>query len=214
MTYKPIIGKECTIDEGVIIGYETGRKIAYRGPVIGDYARIRSGTVIYLNVSAGHHLETGHGVVIREETIIGDYLNVWNNTTVDYGCTIGNRVKIHTNVYVAQFTEIEDDVFIGPGVVITNDPHPVCTKCMKGPTIRRGARIGGNATLLPRIVIGENVLIGAGSVVTTDIPPRMVAYGNPAIVRGSVDDLECQFGIVDRPYLDGLDVSARRRNDE
>lgn len=80
---------------------------------------------------------------------------------------------------------------------------------MRGPTIRRGARIGINATLLPHIDIGEGALVGAGSVVTTDIPARTVAYGNPARSMKSVDELPCPFDLVERPYVDGLDVRAR-----
>jgi len=117
-------------------------------------------------------------------------------------------VKIHCNVYVAQFTTIEDDVFLAPGVTIANDPHPICSKCMQGPTIRRGARIGVNVTLLPLITIGENALVGAGSVVTADVPAGMLVAGNPARVIGPVDSLECPFGIV-IPYENGIDVRRR-----
>jgi acetyltransferase-like isoleucine patch superfamily enzyme len=122
---------------------------------------------------------------------------------VDYGCVIGNGVKIHTGVYVAQFTILEDDVFLAPGVIVTNDIHPGCpesSRCMRGPTVRRGAQVGGNVTLLPYIEIGERALIGAGSVVTKDIPPRAVAYGNPARVVGTIDDLDCDTGLVAKPY--------------
>src|SRR5438094_900475 len=123
-------------------------------------------------------------------THIGSQCTLWNNSTIDYGCRIGDRVRIHCNVYVAQFTTIEDDAFLAPGVTIGNDPHPVCTKCMQGPTIRRGARIGLNVTLLPLITIGENALVGAGSVVTIDVPAGMLAVGNPAQIVGPVDSLE------------------------
>lgn len=197
------------IDAGVLLGYRTGRKIEVQDTVIGADARLRSGTVIYTNVKIGDHLETGHNVVIREESEIGDRVSIWNNTTIDYGCRIGNNVKIHTNVYVAQFTTIEDDVFLAPGVTIANDPHPICTLCMEGPTIKRGARIGVNVTLLPRITIGENALVGAGSVVTRDVPPGAVVVGNPARVVKQVDEFECPLGLVDKPYLNGKDVSSR-----
>ena len=204
-----IIGQGAQIDESAILGYITGRKIVIKETTIGDNALIRSNTVIYTNTVIGENLETGHNVVIREENIIGDNFSIWNNSTVDYGCIIGNNVRIHCNVYVAQFTVIEDDVFISPGVTIGNDPHPICTKCMKGPTVKKGARIGINATLSPRITIGEYSLIGAGSVVTKDVPPKSVVYGNPAVVVKSIDDLECPLDIVDKPYVDGRDVRSR-----
>lgn len=188
------------IDAGVILGYRTGRRISDWSLHIGANARLRSGTVLYAGSTIGSGLETGHGVVIREENSIGDNLNIWNNSTIDYGCVIGSSVKIHCNVYVAQFTTIEDEVFLAPGVMIANDPHPLCGQCMQGPTIKRGARIGINVTLLPHITIGEGALIGAGSVVTGDIPAYAVAYGVPARVYKQVHELECLFGLTDGPY--------------
>ena len=202
------LGKDCVIDPVALLGYPTGRAIELRPVRIGDGARIRSGTAIYASVEIGARFETGHNVVIREENRIGDDCAVWNSSTIDYGCVVGHRVKIHCNVYVAQYTILEDDVFLAPGVITANDPHPLCTKCMQGPTIRAGARIGVNATLLPHIVIGENSLVGAGSVVTRDVPPRTVVAGNPARVVGDVDSLECPFEIV-KPYVNGLDVRRR-----
>ena len=203
-----LLGQNCVVDPSALLGYPTGRRIELRPVRIGDGARIRSGTAIYATVEIGARFETGHNVVIREENRIGDDCAVWNNSTIDYGCVLGHRVKIHCNVYVAQYTVIEDDVFLAPGVIIANDPHPLCTKCMQGPTIKAGARIGVNATLLPHLVIGENSLVGAGSVVTRDVPPRAVVVGSPARVVSDVDSLECPFDIV-KPYVDGLDVRRR-----
>jgi acetyltransferase-like isoleucine patch superfamily enzyme len=204
------LGDGCEIDLGAVLGYMAGRPIPDLALTIGSEARIRYGTVIYAGSTIGRGLETGHNVVIREENEIGDDLNIWNGSTIDYGCTIGHRVKIHCNVYVAQYTTLEDDVFLAPGVMIANDPHPLCGLCMRGPTIKRGARIGVNATILSHITIGEYALIGAGSVVTHDIPARSVAYGNPARPVKLVDELTCPFALVDQPYVDGLDVKAQR----
>ena len=122
---------------------------------------------------------------------------------VDYGCVIGNNVKIHCGVYVAQCTVIEGDVFMAPGVVVANDIHPGCSysgRCMKGPTIRKGAQIGVNVTLLPFITVGEGSLVGAGSVVTKDAPSRSVIYGNPARVARNIDSIRCISGLTDKPY--------------
>jgi acetyltransferase-like isoleucine patch superfamily enzyme len=202
------LGKGCRVDSNVILGYIPGRKIELQPVRIGKEACIRSGTVIYASVEIGDYFETGHHVVIREQTRLGHECSIWNNSTVDYGCILGNRVRIHCNVYVAQYTVLEDDVFLAPGVMIANDPHPICTKCMQGPTLRQGARIGVNATIMPHVIIGENALVGAGSLVTRDVPPRTVVVGNPARVIGKVDDLECPFGIV-KPYQGGLDVRHR-----
>ena len=210
LTDLVVLGSGHEIDQGVILGYLTGRRIANVALSIGPSARVRSGTVIYAGSTIGAGLETGHNVIIREENTIGDELNIWNSSTIDYGCAIGDRVKIHCNVYVAQFTTLEDEVFLAPGVTIGNDPHPVCGLCMRGPTIKRGARIGVNVTLLPHITIGEGALIGAGSVVTHDIPAYAVAYGNPARPCKSVDELPCPSDLVERPYINGLDVKTRQ----
>lgn len=197
------LGTGHNIDEDVVLGYSPGRKVISKELVIGKKAKIRSGSVIYLGSKIGHRIETGHNVIIREENRIGNHFSIWNNSVVDYGCRIGNRVKVHSNVYIAQFTTIEDDVFLAPGVIIANDLHPGCRfskKCMRGPTIKKGAKIGINVTLLPFITIGEYSLIGAGSVVTTDIPPYSVAYGNPARVVKSIYELKCLTGLTDKPY--------------
>jgi acetyltransferase-like isoleucine patch superfamily enzyme len=202
------LGPDAVVDPGVLLGYPSGRG-GVTGPTrIGRRARLRAGSVIYAAVEIGDDFETGHHAIVREENRIGSHCTLWNNSTIDYGCVIGDRVRIHCNVYVAQFTTIEADVFLAPGVTIANDPHPICTKCMQGPTIRSGARIGVNATLLPLITIGENALVGAGSVVTTDVPPGMLVAGSPARIVGPVDAVACPFGIV-IPYEHGVDVRRR-----
>ena len=202
------LGAACQIDPDVILGYPPARHIELKPARIGDSARIRSGSVIYASVEIGNGFESGHGVIIREGNRIGNDCAIWNHTTLDYDCVLGDRVRIHCNVYVAQFTVIHDDVFLAPGVSLANDPHPLCTKCMQGPTIQAGARVGVGATILPHVIIGENALVGAGSVVTKDVPPRAVVAGCPARVIGDVDSLECPFGIV-QPYVNGLDVRRR-----
>jgi len=179
------------VDEGVIIGYPAAR--ACGGDlVLGEGARLRSGTVLYDGSTIGVRLQTGHGVVIREDSWLGDDVSVWSNSVIDYGCRIGHRVKIHSNCYVAQFTVIEDDAFLAPGVTIANDLYPgdpASAALMAGPHIGRGAQIGANVTLLPYVRIGEGSLIGAGSVVTKDIPAGVVAYGNPAVPHRTVSSL-------------------------
>jgi acetyltransferase-like isoleucine patch superfamily enzyme len=208
-----VLGEDCQIHPSVILGCLTGRKLDDATLRLGPGARVRSGTVLYAGSSIGAGLETGHNVVIREQNVIGDGLNIWNSSTIDYGCTIGSGVKIHCNVYVAQFSTLEDDVFLAPGVQIANDPHPICGLCMRGPTIKHGARIGVNVTILPHVIIGEGALIGAGSVVTRDIPAQTLAYGNPARPVRAVGELPCPFDLVDRPYVDGRDVRARAHSE-
>lgn len=180
------------VDHLAVVGMIPGRPIRQAELEIGPHAVIRAFSIIYAGSRIGSYLETGHNVVIREENTIGDRLSIWNNSTIDYGCAIGDRVRIHCNVYVAQFTTIEDDVFLAPGVMIANDPHPLCSVHLQGPTIKAGARIGINATLLPGVVIGRDALVGAGAVVTKDVPAGAIVVGNPARVTGSVAKFDCE----------------------
>lgn len=178
-------------DPGVRVGYPVTRADA-EPLALGPGARLRSGTVLYDGTTIGRCLQTGHGVVIREACTIGDDVSVWSNSVIDYGCRIGNRVKIHCNCYVAQYTELEDDVFLAPGVTIANDLYPGdrrSAQLMAGPKIGAGAQIGVNATILPFVRIGAGALIGAGSVVTRDIPAEAVAFGSPAVARRTVAEL-------------------------
>lgn len=186
-----LLGGVLDADPGAILGYPPSRPCTAELH-IGDGARVRGGSAIYLGSRIGERLQTGHNVVIREDCVIGDDVSVWSNTVIDYGCHIGNRVKIHSNCYIAQYTEIADDAFLAPGVCIANDLYPGVARSaelMAGPSIGEGAQIGVNVTLLPYVRIGAGSLIGAGAVVVLDIPPGVVAFGNPAMVRGRVDDL-------------------------
>ena len=197
------LGEGAVIDEGAILGYLSPRRGVSDVLTIGDGARVRSGCVIYAGSRIGAHLETGHNTIIREENEIGERFSIWNNSVIDYGCRIGDRVKIHCNIYIAQFTVIEDDVFLAPGVTIANDYHPGCPDsrdCMRGPTLKKGCHIGVNVTILPYVTIGEGTLIGSGSVVTKDLPPGVVAYGNPARAHATLAEMRCKTGRREAPY--------------
>lgn len=196
------LGTGAIIDEGVILGYIPGRN-SDQTLTIGPNARIREGTIIYSGSHIGSNLETGHNAIIREENDIGDNFRIWNNSVIDYGCKIGNFVKIQNKVYIGQYSVIENDVFIASGVTLANDLHPGCPdgkECRRGPNINKGAQISINCTILPRIVIGEHSVIGAGSVVTRDIPAGVFAYGNPAQVICDVEELDSVNKLENEPY--------------
>ena len=137
--------------------------------------------ILYPNVKIGKNFQLGSGAVIREDCIIGENFKLWTNSVVDYGVRIGNNVKIHCLCYIAQYTIIEDDVFLAPGVICANDMYPGSSKKVKlvGVTLKKHCQIGCNVTLLPGVVVGKNSIIGAGSVVTRNIPANVIAYGNP-----------------------------------
>jgi acetyltransferase-like isoleucine patch superfamily enzyme len=198
-----VIGEGLVADPWVVIGERTGRPGVDPAGSLGPHARLRRGTIIYAGSRIGARLETGHFVVVREECAIGDDVSIWSHTVVDYGVRIGNHVQLHTGIYIAQYSTIEDEVFIAPGVKFANDPHPVCTKCMRGPTIERGARLGVGVVVGAGVVVGEGALVGAGSVVTRDVPAGMVAVGNPARVLHPVTDLTCPYGLTPYDVVDG-----------
>lgn len=184
--YKNVaLGQNGTIQVPCVIGYPPREKIdGELSVVIGDNHCIRSFTTIYAGVTIGDGLETGHHVLIREDNVIGDNVSIGTNSMIEIRNRIGNNVRIHGGCFLEDVT-IEDDVFVGPCVVFTDDKYPPDSDYLKkagGPIIRRGARIGAHVTILPGVDIGEGSLIGAGSVVTKNVPSGMLAYGNPAKV--------------------------------
>ena len=203
-----LLGEEIEQDASVLVGYRPGRNISDLSLRLGPRARLRSGTVLYAGSTIGADFQTGHNVVVREQNMLGDHVQIWNNTTIDYGCRIGNHVKIHTNCYIAQYTILEDDVFLAPGVTIANDLHPGCafsSECMRGPTLKRGVQVGVNVTILPLVTIGEYSVIGSGAVVTQDIPPHSLVVGNPGRVIKQIEAITCATGVAPaghsyRPY--------------
>jgi acetyltransferase-like isoleucine patch superfamily enzyme len=188
------------LDDDVLLGYPPSRN-SDPGLTLGPGLRLRSGTVVYAGSRIGRRFETGHHVVIREQNRIGDDVSVWSNTVIDYGCVIGDRVKIHSNCYVAQCTEIEQDVFLAPGVTLANDLFPgskESARLMGGPSIGMGAQIGVNVTILPYVRIGRGAIIGAGSIVTKDIPDGKIAYGVPAVAVRDRADVDVKARVMER----------------
>lgn len=181
-TTRVTIGDNATIADPDSVGYvyDSTAKPA----TIGNDATIRSGTVIYADVTIGDRFTTGHNAVVREETTIGDDVVVGTNVVIDGNTTIGSTVSFQTGAYVPNGTTIGDDVFVGPHAVLTNDLYPVrMERPLVGPTIHAGVSIGANATILPGVEIGTNAFIAAGSVVTADIPEDTLAIGVPARTR-------------------------------
>jgi len=150
-------------------------------PVVGEDAAVRRGTIIYDDVIIGARFNTGHDVLIREFTEIGDDVLVGTKTVIDGRTDIGSNVSLQTGVYVPSQTTIGDNVFIGPHAVLTNDPFPVRKDVdLEGPTIKDGASIGANATILPGVTVGSGAFVAAGAVVTEDVPADTLAVGVPA----------------------------------
>lgn len=153
---------------------------------------IRSHTIIYAGNVIGSGFQTGHHVFVREENTIGDNVSIGTGTVVEHHVRISDNVRLHSQVFVPEYSILEESCWIGPNVVVTNASFPKGTRVkdrLQGAIIRRDAKIGANSTLLPGVTIGEGALVGAGSVVTRDVEAFTVVVGNPAKPRGSVFDL-------------------------
>ncbi len=200
---KPFIGKKCIIDRTAMVGYQAdGEKHGYQALSLGDNAVIRSGSVLYHGAVIGEKFQTGHNVVIREKNNIGADVGIGVNTYLGPGNQIGDNVRIHTNCFIESAT-IEGGVAIAPNVILTNDLHPRCPsylECVGGVTLKKDCVIGANTTILPGVVVGENAIVGAGSVVTKDVPSNAVVAGNPAKHIKDKQDLKCIVGIYEKPY--------------
>lgn len=167
-----------------------------------ETVRIRSGAVVYGGARLGRHCHIAHNAVIREGNQLGRHCSVGTNTTLDPGNNIGDYVRIHANCYIAN-AEICSHVFIGPGVIFTDDLHPMCPKyqsCRKPTTIMPLASIGAGAILMPGVTIGHRALVAAGAIVTEDVMPGAVVVGNPARQVKHVSDLRCDVGHYGVPY--------------
>lgn len=194
-TYKNVtLGADVEIQEFCIIGLPPkGSKDGDLQTKIGADSVIRSHTVIYAGNTIGRHVQTGHWVMLRECNTIGDEVSIGSASDIEHHVKIGDRARIHSKVFIPEYTTIEQDAWIGPNVILTNALYPNAPKTkeyLKGPTIRQGAKIGAGAIILPGVTVGRFALVGAGSMVTKDVPDYAVVAGNPAKVINTIDKLK------------------------
>jgi UDP-2-acetamido-3-amino-2,3-dideoxy-glucuronate N-acetyltransferase len=184
------VGDRVVLQDGAIVGkpFRLGpQSSAPRDDVppavLGDDAAVLAGAVVFAGAELGNGAIAGDQSYIRERAVIGAESVIGRGSAIDNDVRIGARVRVQTNCYITADTEIEGDVFIGPGVITTND-HTMARHApdapVPGPKLRRACRIGGGAVLLPGIEIGEEAFVAAGAVVTADVPPRAVVMGVPA----------------------------------
>lgn len=199
-----ILGEDSLIEPPSIIGKAPrGAERGERPLRIGRNCHIRPFSTIYAGCEIGDNFQTGQGISIREDNKIGNNVSIGTNSVLEFGNRIGDYSRIHSSCFLEMVT-IGSYVFIGPNAVFTDDPHPMgCPKykeCKGGPVIEDYVRVGAHATILPGIRIGRNSLIGAGTVVTRDVPENSVVVGNPGKIIKTVDQLECTAGFFDKPY--------------
>ena len=153
---------------------------------IGENCLIGANTVIYIGSNIFNNVLVADLASIRENTTIGEYTIIGRGVTVENYVKIGKRCKLESECYITAYSELEDYVFIAPGVVTSNDNYLGRTeerfKHFKGITVKKGGRIGANAVILPGKIIGEDAVVAAGSVVTKDVPTRKIVMGSPARV--------------------------------
>jgi acetyltransferase-like isoleucine patch superfamily enzyme len=178
------LGKNVIIEDYCIIGVPPrGTKEGELETFIGDDSVIRSHTVIYAGNKIGNKFQTGNKANIRELNEIGDNVSVGTLSVVEHHVKIEENVRIHTQVFIPEYSILKKDCWVGPNVVFTNALYPK-SKNVKdeliGPTLHENAIVGANSTLLPGVQIGKDAIVGAGSVVTKDVPAGDVVAGNPA----------------------------------
>lgn len=197
------IGPNCIIGEPMSSYYNILESHNFKKTIIGSDSIIRSSAIIYEDVNIGCNFISGHRITIREGTVIGNNCSLGTLCDLQGNLTIGNHVRLHSNVHLGQKSIIEDYVWIYPYVILTNDPYPPMGK-LKGVTVKKFAQIATGAIIMPGLTIGINALIGAASLVRKDVPDEMVVVGNPGKELCSVRDLKDDSGNQIYPWKDYL----------
>ena len=195
-----VVGPACVVQDGAVLGkppklakHSTAPRVGNDPLILEEGAVVCSGAVVF----AASRLEAGAIVgdqaYVRERTVIGEGSVIGRGSAVDNDVQVGARVRVQTDVYLTAYSVIEDDVFVGPGVLTTNDStmarhdddYPVV-----GATLRRACRVGGAVVITPGVEIGEEAFVAAGAVVTKNVPPRGVVMGIPGRVVRDVPDAD------------------------
>jgi acetyltransferase-like isoleucine patch superfamily enzyme len=195
------IGDDCWIEDHAVLGKRPrlAPRSAAAGAVpaleLGADVSVGAGAVVFAGASLGAGAIVGDQAFVRERSHVGERSLIGRGSVVDNDVRIGARVRVQTNVYLTAFTVVEDDVFVGPGALTTND-HTMGRHAggrgsdspLRGAILRRACRIGGGAVLTPGVEVGEEAFVAAGAVVTNDVPARAVVMGVPARVVREVGD--------------------------
>jgi acetyltransferase-like isoleucine patch superfamily enzyme len=192
-----VLGEGCRILDGAVVGKQPSlspRSTASREPQppleLGAGTIVSTGAIVFAGTRIGERVIIGDQACVRERCEIGDDVVVGRGSLVENDTRIGGDTKIQAMAYITAYSTLEEHVFVAPCVQTTNDNLMGRTEkrheLRKGPTIRRGARVGGGAVLCPGVEIGEEAFVGAGAVVVKDVPPRVVVVGNPAHILRDV----------------------------
>jgi acetyltransferase-like isoleucine patch superfamily enzyme len=195
-----VLGEGVRVLENAVVGKQPAlgpKSTARRDPLgpteIGAGTIVSTGAIVFAGTTVGGGCILGDQSCVRERVAIADDVVVGRGSLVENDTTIGRGTRIQADAYVTAYSTLEEDVFIAPCVVTTNDNFMGRTErrkeLLKGPTIRRGARVGGGAIICPGVEIGEEAFVGAGAVVIRDVPAGKLVVGNPArVLRDVAED--------------------------
>jgi acetyltransferase-like isoleucine patch superfamily enzyme len=192
-----IVPDDCQILDFAVVGKQptlssrSTAKREERAPTeLGAGTIVSTGAIVFAGSKIGARVIVGDQACVRERVTVGDDVVIGRGSLIENDTTIGALTKIQADAYITAYSTLEDNVFIAPCVVTMNDNFMGRTDrrhaLIAGPTIRRGARVGGGAILCPGVEIGEEAFVGAGAVVVNDVPPGVVVVGNPARVLRDV----------------------------
>lgn len=196
-----VLGAGVKVLENAVVGKQPSlspRSTAKREPLppaeIGAGTVVSTGAIVFAGSHVGARVILGDQSCVRERVTIGDDVVLGRGSFVENDTTVGSMTRIQADAYITAYSTLEEHVFVAPCVVTTNDDFMGRTdkrhELVRGPTIRRGARVGGGAVLCPGVEIGEEAFVGAGAVVTKDVPPRTIVVGNPARALREVPEEE------------------------
>ena len=196
-----VLGEGCRILEGAVVGKQpilsprsTTKREDLPPAELGPGTVVSTGAIVFAGTRVGARVIVGDQACVRERVVVGDDVVIGRGSLIENDTTVGASTTIQAMAYITAYSTLEDNVFIAPCVQTTNDNFMGRTEkrheLIKGPMIRRGARVGGGAVLCPGVEIGEEAFVGAGAVVVRDVPPRVVVVGNPARVLRDVPEEE------------------------
>jgi len=193
------IGDGCAIGDHAVLGKrpQLARHSSARGEAgqlhLGAGVSVGTAAVVFAGARIADGAILGDQCFVRERSSVGEGSVIGRGSVVDNDVVVGARVRLQSNVYLTAFTTVEDDVFVGPGVVTTNDDtmaRHAPGEPLRGALLRRACRIGGAAVLTPGVEVGEEAFVAAGALVTRDVPARAVVMGVPARVVREVPDAD------------------------